>query len=385
MPVGIDARLKLISGGLYDLDLSHTGDIQSEDFFDTAIIVSLFAERRANESEVLDSALRRGWIGNEATPDFEIGSKIWLYEQSRLTRSVLNNIATAARQSLQWLVDDGYAISIDNVEAIATSTGVNLSITIRRPNSEVEKRHYTLWDNTALSSSDILTHKVLNLAAEDAGINIFNHFGSPSNSMNIVINVPVDLYPRQTSGLITGGPWHPDAAIKIVIASGFSIVGSGGQGGMGGEDWEGTVSRGGGGGGGAPYGLGGFSFEGTLPGDPGTQTLGGVGGIGLNGAYGGTEDVDHTDGDRGYSAIDLQHDVTIENYGSVIGGAGGGGGGGQNRRIGGTGGSLASGIGDDGEAYPGESGAGGIRGKAIELNGHSITWVEMGSITGDVS
>ncbi len=128
-----------------------SGDIVSSDFFDTAILVSLFAEKRANESEVLEPLLRRGWIGNEVTPGFEIGSKIWLYEQSRLTNSVLNSITNAAKQALQWLVDDGFAVSIDDVEAIVTKTGINLTVTIRRPNSKVEKRHYTLWDNSALS------------------------------------------------------------------------------------------------------------------------------------------------------------------------------------------------------------------------------------------
>lgn len=150
MIVGIDARLKLIAGDLYDLDIISTGDIRSEDFFDTAIIVSLFAERRANESEVAESRQQRGWIGNESTPGFEMGSKIWLYEQSRLTKTILNGIEIAARESLQWLVDDEFAIRITKVKAIATTTGINLEIVITRPNSQVDRRYFDLWDMTAL-------------------------------------------------------------------------------------------------------------------------------------------------------------------------------------------------------------------------------------------
>ncbi len=151
MTVGIDAKLTSV-GELYDFSIDSNGDIESEDFFDTAILVSLFAEKRANESEVLNPLFRRGWIGNEVTPGFEIGSKIWLYEQSRLTNSVLNGITTATKQALQWLVDDGFAVSIDDVEAFVTETGINLTVIIRRPNSKVDKRYYTLWDNTALPS-----------------------------------------------------------------------------------------------------------------------------------------------------------------------------------------------------------------------------------------
>ena len=87
---GIDAKLVEIGGGLYDIQLGDDGDILTEDAFDTAIIVSIFSDRRADESEALIPEMRRGWIGNESTPGIEIGSKLWLYEQARLTRTILD-------------------------------------------------------------------------------------------------------------------------------------------------------------------------------------------------------------------------------------------------------------------------------------------------------
>ena len=149
---GIDAELVEIAGGMYDIQIGEDGDIKTIDAFDAAIIVSIFGERRANESEVVDSTLRRGWIGNESTPGIEIGSKIWLYEQSRLTRTVFNGVAGAGHESLVWFVDDGLAVAILSVTPYLTLEGLNIEIVIQRPNSIVEKRHFKLWDNTGLTA-----------------------------------------------------------------------------------------------------------------------------------------------------------------------------------------------------------------------------------------
>ncbi len=134
------------STNLYDFNLDANGDIDTEDFFDTSILYSLFGERRASPDEVVDARLRRGWIGNR--PEFENGSKLWLFQQSRLTRDILNRIADEAEKSLQWLVDDGLAVAINNVSANVSKGRVVLDITIRRSRDKVDRRFFTLWDNT---------------------------------------------------------------------------------------------------------------------------------------------------------------------------------------------------------------------------------------------
>ena len=109
--------------------------------------MSFFCERRAASSEIADSQRRRGWIGNEITPDFEIGSKIWLYEQARIDRNTLNGIGDAANESLQWMIDDEIAISVRSSSTFKNDS-INLEVVISRPNSKVEKRYFTLWENT---------------------------------------------------------------------------------------------------------------------------------------------------------------------------------------------------------------------------------------------
>ena len=121
-------------------------DIETEDFFDTSILYSIFGERRASSDEVVEPQRRRGWIGNG--PDFENGSKLWLYEQARLTRDILNRIEDEARKSLEWLVGEGFAVSIDNVTASVANGRVGLNIEIRRSRDKVDRKFFELWENT---------------------------------------------------------------------------------------------------------------------------------------------------------------------------------------------------------------------------------------------
>ena len=53
-----------------------------------------------------------------------------------------------ALKSLQWLVKDNYATSIDQVVASVVNDKVVLDITIRRSRDKVIRRFYELWENT---------------------------------------------------------------------------------------------------------------------------------------------------------------------------------------------------------------------------------------------
>ncbi len=141
-----DIRIEQSPGGAFDFIIDENGDLGNGDFFDSSLIYSLYGERRASASEVPTSENRRGWIGNEGS-DYENGSKIWLYEQARITRSNLNGIQAEALASLQWLVDDGFLASI-TATAVISNGGVALNIELFRFNSIVDRRFYQLWENT---------------------------------------------------------------------------------------------------------------------------------------------------------------------------------------------------------------------------------------------
>jgi phage gp46-like protein len=152
---GIDAVLEALDDGGYDMQIGDDGDILTADAFDTAIIVSLFTDARAGQSQVQVAEQRRGWIGNESFgDDFEIGSLLWLWYQQRLTQSTVNGIEDAASNALQWFVEDSIPATgtriADAVSVVGSvvSQGILLEITMDRPSSRVAKRYFELWDKT---------------------------------------------------------------------------------------------------------------------------------------------------------------------------------------------------------------------------------------------
>lgn len=147
-----DVLVKQGESGYYDLSLNSDGDLDNGDFFDSSILYSLFGERRATASEVPIAERRRGWIGNQGK-DFENGSKLWLYYQARVTRDTLNGIKTESLKCLQWLVDDNYLERVET-DAVLQNGVVNLIIVLYRYNSPAERRYFTLWENTGVSSAN---------------------------------------------------------------------------------------------------------------------------------------------------------------------------------------------------------------------------------------
>ena len=97
------------------------GDLAPDDGLETAVILSLFTDRRAREDDPLPdgSADRRGWWGDAYPPaearagQEHIGSRLWLLEREKDTQDVVNRARDYAEEALQWLVDDGIAEHIE--------------------------------------------------------------------------------------------------------------------------------------------------------------------------------------------------------------------------------------------------------------------------------
>jgi len=146
----VDFDLTANEFGLYDIALDSDGDISSVQSFDTAILMSLFEEKRADSSEVAITQNRRGYWGNEFYQDVadrEQGSKIWLYEQARLNQDTINGIDDATNDCLLWLVEQQFIKSIDiNVNSQRGVVVGNVSLV--RFNSQTESKSFILWENT---------------------------------------------------------------------------------------------------------------------------------------------------------------------------------------------------------------------------------------------
>lgn len=102
------------------------GDLVAEGSLRTAVILSLFLDRRANDDDILpnDSDDRRGWwadtvapmtdygIGGGSASGDHIGSRLWLLSREKQLAGVLERARHYAEEALTWLVEDGVATAV---------------------------------------------------------------------------------------------------------------------------------------------------------------------------------------------------------------------------------------------------------------------------------
>lgn len=92
------------------------GDIKTDDGLKAAVIYSLFTDRLANKDDVIPdgSNNRRGhWGDSYLNEDADSeGSKIWLLAREKQTQETLNRAVSYAKESLQWLIEDGVASNV---------------------------------------------------------------------------------------------------------------------------------------------------------------------------------------------------------------------------------------------------------------------------------
>jgi len=141
--------------GLMEGDFSfdeNLQDLESDGGLETAIIISLFTDRRANEDDALPDSNnldRRGWWGDltSSIENDQIGSRLWLLEREKTTPNVVIRAKQYAEESLQWLIDDGVAMKAE-VEAERQGAPGNdilaLKVLIHRKygNKQVEEFSY---------------------------------------------------------------------------------------------------------------------------------------------------------------------------------------------------------------------------------------------------
>ena len=112
--MSVDLKLTKDSEGTYDINFQANGDFELEEGFDTAILMSLFQNKRLAESEQPIPQYRGGWWGNLLNDDenYQIGSKLWALD-GRRTQNTLNQAIDFARDCLQWFIDDGLLKDIE--------------------------------------------------------------------------------------------------------------------------------------------------------------------------------------------------------------------------------------------------------------------------------
>lgn len=111
-------------------------DILLDNSLSTAVIISLFTDRRALDSDALPAGPntdKRGWWG-DAFQSRPMGSRLWLLSREKQMASVLTRAKTYADEALVWLTDEQHVRRVQ-VTATAPRQGVlHLAITLTLPN-----------------------------------------------------------------------------------------------------------------------------------------------------------------------------------------------------------------------------------------------------------
>lgn len=140
-----DIALILTDDNLGDL-VTGDYDLTTDAGLQTAVLVSLFTDRRVSEDEELPAGetSRRGWWGdtNPAVANDRIGSRLWLLYREKQLSEVVERANEYAREAVQWLIDDKVATRVDVLAESTKFQQLDIQITIYRPNGDEVKFKY---------------------------------------------------------------------------------------------------------------------------------------------------------------------------------------------------------------------------------------------------
>ena len=111
-------------------------DLEHDEGLETAVIVSLFSDRRASDDDPLpdESRGKRGWWGDltSGIENDQIGSKLWLLEREKTTEETLAKAKGYILEALQWMIEDGITKKIEaEVERAGTITNPRLAFHVK--------------------------------------------------------------------------------------------------------------------------------------------------------------------------------------------------------------------------------------------------------------
>lgn len=139
------------------IDMEHGADyaiaqigLAEDDGLDTAVILSLFTDRRAEADDAIPdgSSERRGWWADSLADveNDQIGSRLWLLSREKQLPSVLVKAKGYIEEALAWLVSDGVAKAV-NVETFIPRAGIlGAQIEIVKPDGQTARyRFENFW------------------------------------------------------------------------------------------------------------------------------------------------------------------------------------------------------------------------------------------------
>lgn len=126
------------------------GDLASDPGMETAVLLSLFTDRRAEVDDVPpsgDERDRRGWWADEfAEVESDlIGSRLWLLDRGKRTSETPLRAKEYALEALRWTTEDRVAASVD-VTIEETPSALLIAVAVQRPGRDPTTfRYQHVW------------------------------------------------------------------------------------------------------------------------------------------------------------------------------------------------------------------------------------------------
>lgn len=138
-----------------DLEI-RDGDLVPENGLETAVLISLFTDRYIEKENLPPSIVEsRGNWADALEPDsFRLGSRLWAIDRiGKLDAPTRAGIEAAARESLEWFVEEGIAEEVNVRAVLVSGQRIDLDISIRRPEKNEDDVFKFLWDAQELKRS----------------------------------------------------------------------------------------------------------------------------------------------------------------------------------------------------------------------------------------
>lgn len=131
------------------------GDLASDGGLRTAVLLSLFLDRRAEPDDRPpsdDPNDRRGWWADQfAEVDGDrIGSRLWLLDRAKRTAETARRAEEYVREALAWMIEDRVVARID-VTVETTDKNLLITVGLQRPERDLVSFQFAhVWDNLQL-------------------------------------------------------------------------------------------------------------------------------------------------------------------------------------------------------------------------------------------
>ena len=145
-----DIALKKTADGFnFDLAISMV-DLALDSGLETAVLISVFSDKRVTSDKLpLGETDMHGWWGDEFLENSgdQIGSELWTIAREKRTPQTLARAKQCIVESLQWLITDGVALSVDASTEWNPDGTLAALVSIKRPNAkDVSFRFSSNWN-----------------------------------------------------------------------------------------------------------------------------------------------------------------------------------------------------------------------------------------------